>query len=595
MSAQILEQEISIPADAPSAFLVWADAIHNHKPDYVPGVQEFRVEIRDTHGAVLKTVFVTGPGAPLETPWTLRRVDVSDLIGQTVRIVFVVEASSGFLTVHLDAVSVAVGEGIVGNGSYDVYFGMNPGLGPGDYLGNTTQVNWTLPRLAYDGTYYWQVAAPAAGLSATGPVWRFTTASQSVDHFVWGPMPSLCHAGEPFPVSVIAQDAAGWGVPGFSGSVDLAGWVREPTNELFRFDFEDGLSGWTIDNASGQGGGLWHLSEGRRLGAGHSISNSLYYGVNEGPSGGGNYDAGASQGIAVSPVLDLVSTVTPVRLEFRYVVQTEAMTNYDCADVLVWEEGQTQTNLVAGNKRGGVRFEDPVERWQSVCVDLTSFVNRSVRVAFRFMTMDSYENAYEGWYVDDVRITAGGRSAPVPVAPVGGGAFVSGVWNGTLMVLDPHSNLWLSADDRLGHGGDSDRFEVKVPEVAPSGTPLWWLVRHGLTNESAELEEQRDTDFDGRLAWEEYVSDTDPTVGASVFEITRFLLRTNVIQMSWQGGQWSKQYVDAGWIEGATNTRPVWVAVFTNTVLPTTITNLILPGTGTESGTPTFYRLRAER
>jgi hypothetical protein len=50
----------------------------------------------------------------------------------------------------------------------------------------------------------------------------------------------------------------------------------------------------------------------------------------------------------------------------------------------------------------------------------------------------------------------------------------------------------------------------------PMGTPTWWLRQYGLTSNVVAVEEMRDTDGDGMVAWKEYIAGTDPTNKASV-------------------------------------------------------------------------------
>ncbi len=53
-----------------------------------------------------------------------------------------------------------------------------------------------------------------------------------------------------------------------------------------------------------------------------------------------------------------------------------------------------------------------------------------------------------------------------------------------------------------------------------NGTPHWWLIAHGLTNGSMEVEAGADTDDDGAPAWAEFVADTSPTNGNDYFHIS---------------------------------------------------------------------------
>ena len=107
----------------------------------------------------------------------------------------------------------------------DVYFGVNPTPGPGELVGSTTNQNWTLPLLAPQTTYYWQIVARWIGV-AQGPVWQFTI--RGVDHFSWNTIPSPQYVNAPFPVVVTAQDAFGSVVSNFTGTVNL----RSPSAPL---------------------------------------------------------------------------------------------------------------------------------------------------------------------------------------------------------------------------------------------------------------------------------------------------------------------------------------------------------------------------
>ncbi len=75
----------------------------------------------------------------------------------------------------------------------------------------------------------------------------------------------------------------------------------------------------------------------------HSSPNSLYYGQEESPFGGGNYSTvKANRGTATSPVIDLTNVPADVDLElsFKYLLQTEGNLNaFDRAQVLISQDG----------------------------------------------------------------------------------------------------------------------------------------------------------------------------------------------------------------------------------------------------------------
>jgi hypothetical protein len=44
--------------------------------------------------------------------------------------------------------------------------------------------------------------------------------------------------------------------------------------------------------------------------------------------------------------------------------------------------------------------------WRRISINLSSYVGHTIKIRFRFDTIDELYNNYEGWYVDDVKITA---------------------------------------------------------------------------------------------------------------------------------------------------------------------------------------------
>ncbi len=58
---------------------------------------------------------------------------------------------------------------------------------------------------------------------------------------------------------------------------------------------------------------------------------------------------------------------------------------------------------------------------------------------------------------------------------------------------------------------------VFAAATAAQGTPEWWLAGHGFSNDF-DLAELTDLDFDGMPAWQEYLTNTDPTNGQSLLQ-----------------------------------------------------------------------------
>ena len=138
-----------------------------------------------------------------------------------------------------------------------------------------------------------------------------------------------------------------------------------------------------------------------------------------------------------------------------------------------------------------------------------------------------------------------------------------------------------------GITNDGSIFVSFTQNLAPLGTPEWWLASYGWTNAFGAAE-TRDTDHDGMPAWREYIAGTDPTDAFSCF---RFVAVSNVIGVqvycaSTTGRTYSIQYRTNLFASGWTNLPGV----------PS------LPGTGgmilfndTNAAPQRFYRLTLQR
>jgi hypothetical protein len=345
------------------------------------------------------------------------------------------------------------------NATNDVYFGTVNPPGVAQYLGTTTGTNWALPLLAPDTTYFWRVVSRRLGTNA-GPVWQFTT--RGVHHFAFSSIAGTQYAGLPFPLVLTAQDDFNTVVSNFSGAVALM--AGSGSGELFSTDFESGLAGLTLDNALGNGGGLWHLTAALANSPGHSASNSLYYGKDEGTHGNGNYNTGAAnQGVAVLPSLNFASVTPPLTLQFQHLMQTESSTNFDRALVEISTNNgaswQTAAARWFGNTNGWAN--DFAGQWRTQAVDLTAWAgSMNARVRLHFDTVDSVANNHLGWYVDDLSVR--GLAAPLALTPTNAAPF-GGVWSNLVTVLAPGTNVILTARDAQGRVGQSAPFTVLAP------------------------------------------------------------------------------------------------------------------------------------
>ena len=276
-------------------------------------------------------------------------------------------------------------------------------------------------------------------------------------HFGWGFISSPQVTNGPIPVRLTALDIFGNVASNFTGVANLAA-----QRESFHADFEFGLQGFTFSNNFGFGGGLWHLSTGRGSQSGHSPTHSLYYGTNETVSGGGNYDTGRNEGLALSPVLDLRGAAAPITLAFNYVIQSESGTSWDHATVEVLTNSSTNFVIVSGNNIGPAQFGTASGGWASTTASLSAFAGMQIQLRLHFNTLDASANNFEGWYLDDLVVASGLSILPSVTA-----SFVDGVWVGAITAFQPGPSVVLRADDGAGHTGSSLPFALEgAPRLA---------------------------------------------------------------------------------------------------------------------------------
>ena len=250
--------------------------------------------------------------------------------------------------------------------------------------------------------------------------------------------------------------------------VQDAGWQQTYpiTKEIFNADFskangDPNKDGFTLDNYQN---GLWHLSTGRGTQAGHSADDSLYYGKGEGANGGGNYDAGDTAGKIISPVIDLTNIIN-AQLSFNYFLETErpSWDYFDYATVSVSENGGAYIPIATSNTYDSWYYNvlvNPTTGWTNATFDLSEYEGSQIQVKFEFDTVDAWLNDYEGWYVDDVKVT-GTEVAEVPIFEADFSK-ADGTPNLDSFVIDNYKNgLWHLSTGRgnqEGHTADDSTY-----------------------------------------------------------------------------------------------------------------------------------------
>lgn len=173
----------------------------------------------------------------------------------------------------------------------------------------------------------------------------------------------------------------------------------------YQEDFENGAAGFTIDNAFGNGNGLWHLSTACQSSlSGHTAATTLAYADNAVC----NYVEGVtSQGVATSPTIMLYgSTYLPIKLKMKYFLQTENDPgNFDNASIEVSKNGGPFVAIAHNDSAAApVTLTEGAGVWLEMTADLSAYAGSSVRLRFGFDTVDNVDNSNPGFYVDDIII-----------------------------------------------------------------------------------------------------------------------------------------------------------------------------------------------
>ena len=167
---------------------------------------------------------------------------------------------------------------------------------------------------------------------------------------------------------------------------------------LFSDNFESGTSNWTLS-------GFWHLQASSvcttpLLGY-QSPTNAMVYNqlgscdykVSGNPNGPGN-----SGNVTMNVDVAIPALAAVAELSWFDTVQTENAANVDIYSVDISTDGGSNWTAL---------FADSLtdEGWNQEFVNLLPYAGQNVRVRFNFDTINNSDNAYYGWYVDDVAIS----------------------------------------------------------------------------------------------------------------------------------------------------------------------------------------------
>jgi hypothetical protein len=189
---------------------------------------------------------------------------------------------------------------------------------------------------------------------------------------------------------------------------------------IYTEDFESGLGTFTVDAGPAN---LWHSTQScAATQAGHSSSRALYFGLDSSCT---YADGRVDSGTATSAPITL-SDASLARLQFNYFLGTENFPLNDQAAVQIsinngvfWNVASNTTEL------GGTALQDGSGAWQAADIDLTPYLTglatATLRVRFSFNTVDTVDNAYAGFMLDDVKVVAfaGGVANNAPTVYAG--------------------------------------------------------------------------------------------------------------------------------------------------------------------------------
>lgn len=128
-----------------------------------------------------------------------------------------------------------------------------------------------------------------------------------------------------------------------------------------------------------------------------------------GPPGSGT--GIASSGNLTSDTIALPAGAPPTYLTFWSWHQTEpgsptrSLDTYDLKQIIILGTPITTYTIAAETLTGPDIIVPPgPDGWYQARINLSSYRGQSIRIRFRFRTGDGIENAYEGWYVDDIQL-----------------------------------------------------------------------------------------------------------------------------------------------------------------------------------------------
>ena len=187
---------------------------------------------------------------------------------------------------------------------------------------------------------------------------------------------------------------------------------------VFSENFESGtLSSFTAGGV--QNTLTWQTTTNRGLDAGHSATNSAYFGNPV----SFNYNTGSAESAYITSTGIALTAHQAYKLSFNYFLETEGyLTTYDQAEVHISTNGVTYTKLFSN---GYLIYNSG--SWQAVEYDISDYAGSTVYIRISFDTDNFFGNTYEGFYVDDIEVTSLANSTGMATYGSNGSEFVTSV------------------------------------------------------------------------------------------------------------------------------------------------------------------------
>ncbi len=166
------------------------------------------------------------------------------------------------------------------------------------------------------------------------------------------------------------------------------------------WNFDTGLQGWTV---TGDGGAVQWAADGSPGTVSGGAVSSPPFSLNY--NNGTNYENGATHsGTATSPVVNIAGTAGP-RLMFRCNYHTETSgISWDHRIIEIWSGATLLTSAQLSGSSNPAGACPGMGVWHTHTLPLDPAWG-AIRVRTRFSTIDYIENAYPGWFVDNVEVS----------------------------------------------------------------------------------------------------------------------------------------------------------------------------------------------